>query len=56
MMNYELIEIIKIQQRLLNSLVNHWNPEVQNDLRNLNNLFDKLDTQQKEDNVQPQKS
>ena len=55
-MNYELIEIIKIQQRLLNSLVNHWNPEVQNDLRNLHNLFDKIDTQQKEDNVQPQKS
>ena len=55
-MQNELLEIIKIQQRLLNSLVNHWNPDVQNDLRNLNNLFDKLDTQQKEDNVQPQKS
>jgi len=55
-MQNELLEIIKIQQKLLQTLVNHWNPDVQNDLRNLNNLFDKLDTQQKEDNVQPQKS
>ena len=55
-MQNELLEIIKIQQKLLDALINHWNPDVQQDLRNLDTLFDKLDTQLKEDNVQSQKS
>lgn len=51
-MTNELLEIILIQQRLLNDVVNHWNPEVQKDFKKINELLTHIT---KEEDVQSKK-